>query len=456
MTPAGAPACFTTRTYLMPSTLLQRHLTARLAAVAMLAIITTTRPAPAQATDRETIVVVKAGTVITGTGEEIVDGVIVIIDGRITHVGRNVDYPRTARVIDATDETVMPGFVHPRTRHGLQNYGRSGVRGRNKAADEVYLELIDFEPMLAAGYTALSYIPAGAGIPGLASVYRTAGPAESRLLDKEGYLRVLMRTPARDKRVFRSALSSAKSEIEKVKKAREEWEKKQAEEKAKREQESKNGQANGSADGDGNGEAEQKPAEFKPPDIDPDVQPLVYLLKGEEGAAVLIEINRASDVLHTDDVLDEFADFPYAFHVSATARDFHYVTETLGERNALILTGARIRPLPNTVIRHNLVADLFNAGCDVALEPSGGAASSLARLRVEVADLIRAGLKREHAIAALTINPARIAGVDDRLGTIEAGKEGDLVFLDGDPFDGLSEVTRTMILGEIVWEAETR
>jgi len=64
---------------------------------------------------------------------------------------------------------------------------------------------------------------------------------------------------------------------------------------------------------------------------------------------------------------------------------------------------------------------------------------------------VKDGLDRETALRALTINPARIAGIDDRLGSIEVGKDADLVIWSGDPLDVLSRATRAFIGGAEVY-----
>ena len=58
-----------------------------------------------------------------------------------------------------------------------------------------------------------------------------------------------------------------------------------------------------------------------------------------------------------------------------------------------------------------------------------------------------------HRAAALTINPARIIGIDDRLGTLEPGKDADLVIWSGDPLDVLSRVERAFISGAEIYTA---
>ena len=54
----------------------------------------------------------------------------------------------------------------------------------------------------------------------------------------------------------------------------------------------------------------------------------------------------------------------------------------------------------------------------------------------------------------MTVNPARFLGLDNQIGSIEKGRSADLIFLDGDPFDAATRVTRTMIAGEWVWEGD--
>ena len=61
-------------------------------------------------------------------------------------------------------------------------------------------------------------------------------------------------------------------------------------------------------------------------------------------------------------------------------------------------------------------------------------------VRERVVDLIRSGLSRKAALAALTLNPAGAIGLGERLGSIEKGKDADLAFFDGDPLDPYARV----------------
>jgi len=59
------------------------------------------------------------------------------------------------------------------------------------------------------------------------------------------------------------------------------------------------------------------------------------------------------------------------------------------------------------------------------------------------------GLGRERALGAITIDAARLLGVDDRVGSLEVGKDGDLALYDGDPFEYTSHCEAVVIDGEV-------
>ena len=78
----------------------------------------------------------------------------------------------------------------------------------------------------------------------------------------------------------------------------------------------------------------------------------------------------------------------------------------------------------------------------------------LTRLRGQLAELVRSGLKKEDAYKTLTLHPARLLGLEERLGSIEKGRDADLVFFDGDPLDPHTTVQRVMILGKTVYNVD--
>ncbi|GMU36865.1 MAG: amidohydrolase family protein [Planctomycetia bacterium] len=449
--------------------------------------------AAGQVGNDEKFVVVRAGRVITVSGEEYAPGMIVIADGKVRLVGQNLEYPDGATVIDARGQTVMPGMIHVRTRFGLPSYNRPGVRGDLKALDEVVLSQIEFEELLEAGFTAVCYTPFGDGIAGVAGVLRTGGAESARRVKDAAYLRVDMTDPASDKGTLRNALKKAQEEIDKVEKARQEWEKKQkekaeAEKKQQEEQQKKEGEEPKPGDkpapsppkpeekpqppkpsppkpGDPGAappveapkEGEKKePEQFVPPAMDPAHLPLIDLIQKKYDVPLFIELDQASDYLHAEDVLKPHKEFPRVYWLGARlpnrASDYDYVVKALGEKKALVVVPPAIYYLPLTVEQYNLAAELTKAGCKVACAPWWDAPLEFDRVRSRLADLVRGGLARADALKSVTAHAAEAAGVADRLGTIEKDRDADLVFLSGDPLDPRSEVTQVMIGGEIVYE----
>lgn len=75
-------------------------------------------------------------------------------------------------------------------------------------------------------------------------------------------------------------------------------------------------------------------------------------------------------------------------------------------------------------------------------------------LVISAALAVREGMEEQDAIRALTQNPADLCGVGERLGSLEVGKDGDVVIWDGHPFEYKSRVAKTIILGKVVYDAE--
>jgi hypothetical protein len=435
-------------------------------------------PLCALAGDDAEYVVINAGRVITVTGEEFAPGRIVIEDGKVTLVGGpKIEYPPSAKVIDARRETVLPGFVHPRTRHGLAGYKRSGVHGDQKAAAEVYLSQIDFSGLIEAGYTAVGFVPDGSGIPGVAAAFRTAGPEEARKLADYAYLFAAINWADKEKDILRGALKKAKEEIEKVEKARKEWDEKQKKKKTETDKEKNEKGEKPKDDEKGGGHAstdaakppppetpgaaakveKKEDGEFKPPEIDPKHQPIVDLIQKKKGAIMLVDLERASDFHHLDSVLEPYEEIAYQLYLKTSlAMDYHHIVDELGKRKARVALRPWIHYQPQTTFRFNLIDQLSDAGCEVSVVPMWDTREEYLAVRTRLADLVRAGLSRETAIKALTLHPARMISAGERLGSIEKGTEADLVFMDGDPLAPFSKVTRVMILGHVVWTAEKK
>ncbi|MEM7261195.1 MAG: amidohydrolase family protein [Planctomycetota bacterium] len=410
------------------------------------------------------MVVIEAGRVITATGDEFMPGTVVIEDGKVILVGTRLEYPKSAEVIDARRETVMPGLTLTQTRFQLPNYRRSGSRAAQLASSEVFPSEIDWDALISRGFLYAAFAPVGRGIPGQASLYRTVGKDGPELIDDSAYVRVGFTNPSAEKRELSRTLGNAKKAIEARDKARADWEKAQAEAKKKAEEAAKKKAAE-SKEGDGkskSGDKEKggkkddaKPAEFKPPRMDPNLAPFVDLLDGKEEPLLTFELRNASGLVHLEDVLEDYDKIDGALFLSSGIyNDFPEVLDRLGDREALTVLAPTIARRPHTVNLFNLAKDLVEAGCELAFRPSSDNTGGYDRYLGQVGNLVREGLERDTAISAVTLGPAKVVGIDGETGTIETDKRADLIFLSGDPLRTGTKVTRAMVAGEIVWEDE--
>ena len=443
-------------------------------------------PTLAAAGDEDVFVAVVAGSVITVSGEEYSPGTIVIRNGRIEAVGKRVEVPPQARVIDAEHEVVMPGFVNPRSRFGLSDYDRTGNHADLRASAELFARPGEYRPLLEAGFVAVGLIPGGSGIPGTSDVIRPRLSAPVRphepatlasVLLGEGYLRITMAALPADKQTLSAAFQAAKEAIAREEKARAAWEAKQKKEAAeaatkakeageKKPDPEKPGAKSPAPPGkEGEKPEAKKPPEFEPPAIPPALKPFVAILRKQADAIprILVELHQASDLLHFQYSFGKHGLKPAFFVMNQSEwrgrilleSDFFHVIDALatGEQGAsapVVVIYPQLTSEPFTKTQRSLPAELARAGAAVAFVPLRDDQGGHTELRAAVAELVRSGLSRDVALRALTSVPAGLLGLGDDLGSLEKGRRADLAFLSGDPFEAGSKVTRVMLDGELV------
>ena len=96
-------------------------------------------------------------------------------------------------------------------------------------------------------------------------------------------------------------------------------------------------------------------------------------------------------------------------------------------------------------------AILERAGVDVAFNTDDSVTDSRLLFRA-AAIAVRYGMSREKALEALTLAPARMLGLEDRIGSLEAGKDADFVVLSGDPLSVYSKVEQTWVEGTMIYD----
>ena len=368
---------------------------------------------------------VEAGRIITIAGKDIKNGVILIEDGTIKAVGTDVEIPWDAFVIEAKDQVVMPGFVMAHTSSGLDR--------ENENMPEVpFISTFDsidpistfFEDSLRDGVVAMLVLPGNNTLlGGTGTIVKPYGrTVEAMLIKRYAGLKISLQPSPNTSRMghmqrFRRYVSDLKDYLE-------EYEQRKADAKE-----------------------EKKPFDEE---IDVTKQSMVDLLNKKLTA--FIYCDRAADV-------------PKAIEIQKT-HELNTVL-VLGPdcyKAAGLIAKSKLPVIldPELIVwetneqtneeEMKVIPMIFHkAGVKFAFQTD---TSQYGRryLWYQAATAVKYGMKREEALKSITLYPSQFIGVDNRLGSIETGKEATLVFLTGDPLDAQSWVDQVMIAGEIVYE----
>ena len=180
-------------------------------------------------------------------------------------------------------------------------------------------------------------------------------------------------------------------------------------------------------------------------EIDPQMEAIVPVLKREK--RVRIHSHDARDLVTAVRIAREFnLDFTLE-HVTQGEK----ISDWLGENQILCTVGpALLQPIKHELeksILPTLPGQLEKAGVEFAL--LSDETFAVMYLPMYVGHCIPYGLSWEAGIRAITINAAKILEIDDRVGSIEVGKDADLAFFNGDPLSNTTRCVGTMIDGQL-------
>jgi imidazolonepropionase-like amidohydrolase len=388
------------------------------------------------------VVVVRAETIHTVSGGVLTDAMILIEDGKISRVGRDVTVPSGAEVLTA--KVVIPGLVDMHTHVGVYSVpmvqeNSDGNEMTNPITPEVRaLDSYNFDdPAIAAGraagVTTVISRPGSGNIIGGTSVAVKLkdGPPSQVVLKEVADLKMAIegnpvgayggrgQMPTTLMGVYHLA---EKAFIE-AQEYMEAWEKYE--------------------------EKKEEDPDATPPARDLGKEAIVLSLKGE--IPVHIHVATASEIMSAIRLSDEFG-----FRLSLCHAYYsHLLVDALMDRKDEF--HVNIGPpmffsyYDDPLTFKNNPAIMANAGYKVSLQTDalGGGQQNLRHLAVLT---VRYGMKREDALRAITLAPAEAMDLDHRIGSIEAGKDADLVLLDGDPLEMLTEVEKVLIDGSVVFE----
>ena len=403
------------------------------------------------------LVAIRVKRAETGAGAPIEHALILVERGKIVEIGEDLPVERGIRVIEREDWVATPGLINAHTRIGLE---RTQSRGFDPAASprsEIDPRDDAWREVLELGVTTLGLYPDGQGIPGQSVVVRPHGDTlEEMLLEDSAYLKIYLQANPSSKKALREAFQKADEFVEKVAKEREKWEKEQEKKKKSSKSSSKEEKSEEKKEGaalqDGEEKKDEKPSGadvFVPPTPDERVKPFLDLRQRELTA--MMTLRKAADYVHLLDVIKKEKDMQWFLHFPLYDDcDFYEVATKIGEAKKLVLTMPEITLQQNALRERNIPAELLKAGARVALLPRSDTLNGYRDWLPDVGRLVAMGLPRDAALAAVTLEQARALGLDERTGSLEKGKEADLVLWSGDPLEPSSRVMAVMLDGKFV------
>ena len=151
--------------------------------------------------------------------------------------------------------------------------------------------------------------------------------------------------------------------------------------------------------------------------------------------------------------MESFAEFKPRIVIAASA-DAYKAAAELGARQAQVILRPLLALAPFTRERINTAFELDKAGARVALAPFSDSPEALQGVFFRAAELVQFGFPREKALSALTLAPAEMLGIEKRVGSIEAGKDADLLLFSADPLSSQSRLQEVYLNGKLVYPGE--
>ncbi len=408
------------------------------------------------------VVAITGGTVITVSGPQIDNGTVILRDGRIAAVGRNVSVPSDATVVDARGKFVMPGLIDAMTYYGIDgadlNETTSPLTPELRVIEAYYpfgtfgsgeVGELRARDLLMGGITTQYIAPADQTIiGGQGAVVKTAGPTfESLIVREPAAIDITLGQPPANTFGDKSQRPSNRMGVvtqlrELLVKAQEYRARVEAYE----------------------ARPEAERGDAPPPARNLGMEALGRLLDREVPAR--IQANRATEIRVAMKLAEEF-DFDLVIDGGASA---HRMKDELAAAGVPVVLG----PVSHPFVSGAEIPDpdqypapdernagwLTENGIKVAFGSFSRVFGSLARgiggqwLLLDAAIAAGHGLGEDDVYRAVTLSGAEILGVSDRVGSIEVGKDADVIVLDGNPLSITTWVELVYVNGQLVYERE--
>jgi len=389
-------------------------------------------------------------TVWTAAGPPLDDATLVVEGGHIVSVGG--DLPADAEIVDCVGRWIVPGFVDAHAHVGLvgemggddddTNETSQAITPYVRTLDSIHPEDIGFADARRGGVTTMG-IPHGSAnaIGGQITALKAYGTVVDDMVIREpaGMKMALGENPKRVGGMrsrapltrMGSAYLARKAFIDAME-YRKDWEHHAARLEADARK----------------AEAERQP--IREPKRDLQHEALLRVLDGE--IPVRNHAHRADDIRTAIRLSEEFG---YRLVIDH-ATEAHRMADEIVRRGIPVCVGPIFGYRRKREQNHRTPATvglMVEAGAMVSII-TDSPVNPIQYLREMVILAIREGLAEDRAIETVTINPARVLGVEDRIGSLEPGKDADFVIFDRDPWDGRGKVAETWIDGVRVFAAD--
>lgn len=385
-------------------------------------------------------ILIKNGRILTMAQKNYERGDILIEGGKIKKVAEEIPSPEGAEIIDAEGMWVMPGIVDAHCHIGMweDGVGFEGADGNEetdpvtphlRAIDGINPEDTSFQEAREHGITTVVTGPGSANVVGgQFAALKTYGRRVDDMIIKAP-LAVKVALGENPKRVYSEQKKSPSTRMATAAILRETL---------IQAQEYKRKLELGKEDPD------------KMPERDLGMEVLVKVLDRE--LPLKVHAHRADDILTAIRIAKEF-------NVDITidhCTEGHKITDFLLEDNARIIVGPLLTERSKVELKNlsfKAPAILSKAGLKVAIM-SDHPVIPIQYLPVCASLAVREGMDEMEALKAITINAAWVSGLDDRVGSLEEGKDADVVIFDGHPLDVRSRTRMVFIDGKLVFERE--
>jgi imidazolonepropionase-like amidohydrolase len=385
--------------------------------------------------------VISNARIVPVSGPVIENGSIVISGGRIAAVGANVSAPAGAQVIDARGLTVFPGMIDAGTNMGLIEIGQGApgtvdtqeLGDMNPNAQAFYAvnpHSAHVDVTRVAGVTSVLTLPSGGVISGQAALINLAGTSQREMAVVPTLALVINYPNVGSGGGFFAGAQPITPEVIATRDRRVEELRRML----------RDAEAYGRA-----ADAHRRdPQNIPRPSTNLRLEALVPYVRGER--PVVFRADRERDIRNSIRFAEEMKLKPIILGGSDAWR----VASLLKERNVPVIVDSTLNlPLredDSYDTQFENAAKLQQAGVRFAIS-TGDAGAHVRDLGFHAGMASAYGLSRDEALKSVTLYPAQILGVADRLGSIEPGKIANLVVADGDILEARTNVRHLFIAG---------